>query len=84
MGAANFSRSQMRRREFLTLLQEMSQSCSQITQADSRSSCIYFSVMTSFANAFLLVFAGLFPILNPGWKLLHDGVEYQFADSIGG
>jgi multiple antibiotic resistance protein len=26
---------------------------------------VYFAVMTAFANAFLLIFAGLFPILNP-------------------
>jgi multiple antibiotic resistance protein len=43
----------------------MGQSYAQITQADLRVFVYTFSAMTAFANAFLLVFAGLFPILNP-------------------
>jgi multiple antibiotic resistance protein len=45
--------------------QETGQTCAQIIQVESRALLIYFSAMTDFANAFLLVYAGLFPILNP-------------------
>ena len=56
----------MRRREFLTLL-----GCKRWANPARKSPKrihalhVYFSGMMDFANAFLLVFAGLFPILNP-------------------